>query len=760
LFAAALATVPACGAHYQSHVKVNDVALGRVVVYRNGVAYYERRAMVHGGKLTVVVPRDRVDDLLKSLTVADATTGEALPVSFPREQGDYGTYVEMTLDVPTEEAEVVLTYVTEAPAWKPSYRLVVDEQKHKVMLQAWAIIDNTSGEDWNDVILGVGSSSAMSFHYDLWSVRTVARETLASQDTFAIAPPTAQSTYTQTAQQGQNVVASLDDSEIRRPEGHPEYVDQSTATAPPPATSQPDSYGGGDEEADYAEVSVATSDYGGSGGGKAYERKKYDVPKGKRGKKHAKKKVAKADEDRIVIGGSEKPAQAPRDTRASEGDAKVNALAEQLKNSNQTIVVEGYADPNEYNGEQSSFDRANLVRNQLIDQGVPPAQVRVENKGVVPGHASGVQVVAETAPAAAAAPETADAPPVGESHFVAKHPMTVGKGSSVMASMLEQVTEGEIAYLYDAESTRGNDKFAFRAVRLKNPTNSTLEAGPVTVYGQEDEKNLKPGEEGGKMIGEGLTEPIPPGASVVIPFALDRQIVVESTDTTENQVSKLMTLQRGILTAEVQHIRKKHLLITNRLRIDTVVYIRHTLEKGWVQLEAPEEFERIADARLFAIPVQAGKTAEVTIAEATPMERTLDLNADVTLEMMNVYVQSSEISPELKAQLEELLVVHKQMVDGKEKIDSLERRLAEYRIRMDELHAQIVTLRAVKGGKDLMKHLEAKMKDISDRVQKATIDVVDAEEGIMLAKVKFQDQLAELHLDDAIAVAAEGKKEK
>ena len=40
----------------KTFVKVDQVALGRVVVYRNGVAYYERRARVRGGTLTVSLP--------------------------------------------------------------------------------------------------------------------------------------------------------------------------------------------------------------------------------------------------------------------------------------------------------------------------------------------------------------------------------------------------------------------------------------------------------------------------------------------------------------------------------------------------------------------------------------------------------------------------------------------------------------------------------------------------------------------------------
>jgi outer membrane protein OmpA-like peptidoglycan-associated protein len=740
LFLAAVSVTVACGATRRNYVRVDDVALGKVVVYRNGVAFYERRAIVKGGKLTVVVPRDRIDDFLKSLTVADARTGDPLPVIFPREQADYGAqYIEMTLEVPGKDAEVVLTYVTESPAWKPSYRLVVDEQAKKVMLQAWAIVDNTSGEDWKDVELGVGSSSAMAFKYDLWTVRTVARETLQTENSFAVAPPIAQSTYSQVAGSAENVVANFDDAEIRRPPGHPEYVEEAARAAAPepsPTSDKQVSYGGGyDDDSDY-EVTVS----GGSGKTKSTRSRKIKA-------KPAKKRTAKADEprdgSRIVVGGT---THQVRDTRAPEGDAKVKALADSLRTNGQTIVIEGYGDPNEADGAQRALDRANLVRNQLIDNGVPPAQVRVVNKGVVAGAAPGVRVVSEGADGRTASQTYAeiDAPPVGESHFVSQGTMTVPRGSSILASMLMEETEGEIAYLYDAESERGNDKYAFRAVRLDNPTDFTLEPGPVEVYGK------------GKMIGEGLTEAIPPRASVVIPFALDRQVVVERDDGTENRVSRLMTLQRGILTAEVQHIRKTRLIVTSRLRTASKVYVRHTVAKGWALLDAPEVFEKIADAHLFEIPLEAGQTRVVEISEATPMVRTLDLQADLSLEMMKVYLDTAELSAELRADIKKLLAIHKEMVDGKEKIDSLRRQLAEYRLRMDELHAQIVTLKAVKSGGDLLKHLEGKMKDISSRVQKTTIAVVDTDEKIMLARVRFQDALSELTLPDATAPSGGG----
>ena len=53
---AVAALCAACGPR-SSYVRVNDVPLGRVVVYRNGIAYFERSAHVDRGMLKVSVPR-------------------------------------------------------------------------------------------------------------------------------------------------------------------------------------------------------------------------------------------------------------------------------------------------------------------------------------------------------------------------------------------------------------------------------------------------------------------------------------------------------------------------------------------------------------------------------------------------------------------------------------------------------------------------------------------------------------------------------
>src|SRR4029079_3486321 len=130
LGAAALASLGAvgCGTTQTTFVK-SDTTLGRVVVYRNGVAYFESYADVQADSLRLTVPQDKVDDFLKSLTVVDAVTGEPAPISYPSTgAGGTGGTIDMKVGVSGKGGgprKLRLSHVTEAPSWKPSYRVVV-----------------------------------------------------------------------------------------------------------------------------------------------------------------------------------------------------------------------------------------------------------------------------------------------------------------------------------------------------------------------------------------------------------------------------------------------------------------------------------------------------------------------------------------------------------------------------------------------------------------------------------------------------------
>lgn len=70
----------------------------------------------------------------------------------------------------TAARDVKIAYVNEMPIWKTSYRLVLpDEAKSKdqPMIQGWAIIENTTDDDWSNIQLALVASQPVSFEMNL-----------------------------------------------------------------------------------------------------------------------------------------------------------------------------------------------------------------------------------------------------------------------------------------------------------------------------------------------------------------------------------------------------------------------------------------------------------------------------------------------------------------------------------------------------------------------------------------------------------------
>lgn len=684
----------------------SDTTLGRVVVYRNGVAYFERYAHVNDDKLTLAVPPDKIDDFLKSLNVADARTGRPAPVSYPttpikNESGLVDMDIKLAGGGPHE---LRLSYVTEAPAWKPSYRVVLGNGKG-VDLDAWAVVDNTSGEDWKNVRLGVGSSSALSFRFDLQSVRTVERETLEANDLFAQAPPIGESTYGgAAATPAKKVLGDFGDDTLSKNEG----------VASAGVVLTPSSL-----EASVAQAAAPAPRLSGAG-------RKLPVP----------------------------PSPPSAHVAPAPFDA-IEGMANRLRSESGTIYVEGYAGPGDADKESASLDRANKLRDRLVRDGVDASRLVAVAKGEQPGHAAGARVVESMGPAKPAAapqgrtqphPPAASLDPIGTSHFESDAAMTVPRGTSAMVSILHTPTDGEVVYLYDPETPRGNSQFAFKSLRFRNPTESQLESGPLTVFGE------------GRFIGEGLCEPIPAKQVAFVPFALDRQIVVDHSEGERDEIARVLTVQRGVFSTEVQHIRKATFVLHNRLPSRAVVYVRHTVPDGYHASKAPPDAEHSTGADLYRVEVDPNGTKEVVLEESTPVSKTADLRSPEGMGLVRTYLSSAAIDAGLKGQVEQLVKMQQEIGDHEQRIATQREQMGEYRQRMDELHAQIVTLRAVRTAGPLMANLEKKMQEVSDRLSKATIDVVSEEEKLMLARIKFQDGVADLSLDkkagDPASVAA------
>jgi hypothetical protein len=85
--------------------------------------------------------------------------------------------------------KVSVGYVTEAPIWKTSYRLILDK-KEKPYLQGWAVVENPTDEDWQGVEMALVSGRPISFRMDLYNPLFIARPLVEPELFASLRPPT------------------------------------------------------------------------------------------------------------------------------------------------------------------------------------------------------------------------------------------------------------------------------------------------------------------------------------------------------------------------------------------------------------------------------------------------------------------------------------------------------------------------------------------------------------------------------------------
>jgi hypothetical protein len=405
------------------------------------------------------------------------------------------------------------------------------------------------------------------------------------------------------------------------------------------------------------------------------------------------------------------------------------------------IRVEGFAQVGDGDPAMSSLARANTVKDQLIANGVPPDRIDVVGNPNV-NTKEAVRVLAtdeeqvDGSKAEEAERAAADTLPVGHAHFLSKGPMSIKTEHSAMVSMLNQETQAKRVYYYDPISPRGSSKLAFNAVRIFNPSEYTLDAGPFTVYA------------GDQFLGEGLSEAILPKSSAFIPYALDQSVMVETDEDTREEIDKLVTIQRGVVSTETRRIRRTKLTVVNRGEGAAEVYLRHKVAPGFeLTQESDSKVEKLNGAHLFHLDVAGQESVELVIEEWTPLMKTVDIRTDAGIRDVGLFLRKKNVEPALKAQLEALIAAHRSTSNLQEKIDLLDEQMGVYRTRVDEINLQLFSLKKVPQAGQLRAHLQTKMQEISDKLQSATLEAADLKGKLMALRIDVQDKLAELTLE-------------
>jgi hypothetical protein len=91
------------------------------------------------------------------------------------------------------ERNLLVSYISEVPVWKSTYRIVIPTEG-KPLLQGWAIVDNTVGEDWKNVELSLVAGAPQSFVQELSQPYYTRRPVVALPENAMLTPQTHEAT--------------------------------------------------------------------------------------------------------------------------------------------------------------------------------------------------------------------------------------------------------------------------------------------------------------------------------------------------------------------------------------------------------------------------------------------------------------------------------------------------------------------------------------------------------------------------------------
>jgi hypothetical protein len=230
----------------------SNLPLDRVVFYRNGIAYFERGGRVDEAEVRFKMKEGAVGDFLATLAVMEKGGSSVRAAAFPirsdddvpvcdpnpaafmqhkRKRDDDEPRLRPCTDAERRKIRTVVLqldgqahdlqvgYVTEAPMWRPSYRLVV-EGNGQASMQAWGIVQNLSGEDWKDIRLSLVAGAPLAFEATLGTPVIPTRPTVTDQGEVIAAVPRSETSLAQLAlrQQGMSAPESAPKStETGRP---------------------------------------------------------------------------------------------------------------------------------------------------------------------------------------------------------------------------------------------------------------------------------------------------------------------------------------------------------------------------------------------------------------------------------------------------------------------------------------------------------------------------------------------------------------
>src|SRR3984957_18166857 len=495
------------------------------------------------------------------------------------------------------DRNLYVSYISEVPIWKTTYRIVLPSKaEKKPLLQGWAIVDNTVGEDWNEVELSLVAGAPHSFIQQLSEPFYGRRPVVPLPESVQLSPQTHAATLSGGNGHLGGVVtdplgAVIAGANVKLMDENGLIVAQTTT----------------DSSGNYSFSSLSPGNY------------------------------------RVQ---TEKPgfkSYLMTALNVAPGENQANARLD-VGSSAQTVTVtaNGLSMLNTESAEVSTVNRLSGVANR------PHVGVGSGSGGGVGG---GAYMMPPPAPPPPSVANLEEARAMGEAAasgqelgdlfgYRLKDKVTLKKNQSALVPIAQTEIEAEKVSLWSGTSGSGRP---LRGLWLRNTSPLTFDGGSFSVLENE------------VFAGEGLTDAIKPGERRLLSYATDLGLLVEAQSNSRPQHVTLAKISKGILT-QVSRLEERTLYtVRNQDAAARTLVVEHPARMGWsLSKGAKEPEEKAPGIYRFRLEVPAKATASLPVEEARTLDVTYSIS-DLNTDQIELFVKTKTITPQMAQALEKIM---------------------------------------------------------------------------------------------------------
>jgi len=220
-----------------------------------------------------------------------------------------------------------------------------------------------------------------------------------------------------------------------------------------------------------------------------------------------------------------------------------------------------------------------------------------------------------------------------------KDPITILKNKSALVPIAQSPITVEKVSIWNEQAGGLRPQ---RALWITNSTGLTLDGGSVSVL----EENT--------FAGEGVFDPIRPSEKRLFSYATDLAVNASSRTGSEQERVSRVRINRGTMTQESEIREKKTYTFRNEDSKPRTIIVEHPARTGYVLRGDAHPAETTVDWLRFRLPVDPKQTASLVVEEARPTQSNFAVT-NISSDQLGLFLTQKSIDPTIEAAFREVL---------------------------------------------------------------------------------------------------------